>query len=90
MSTNRTLVELVAAETVSPPKPLDFGEDLTLQGLQSRELGLALLERAQIVRHQRADRAPVFSGTDPRRPIDVLRNRDGDIFHVTHSYTVSQ
>jgi hypothetical protein len=49
VSTNRTVVELVAVEAVSCAEAADVALDLLLLGLESGELRLAPRERTQVL-----------------------------------------
>lgn len=87
MSTNRTLVERVAPNSIARAEAGDLVLHLPLLLLQSRELGPMVGERTQVLSHERADRGAPFGGSDPCAPIDVVRYRDSNILH---SFTIAQ
>src|SRR2546423_879183 len=90
VSTNRTRVQLVAGEPVRRAEGGDPCLRVLLLRLEPGEVALALRERSQVVGDECAQRGAPFGGADPCRPIDVIRDRDGDVLHVANlsSYTV--
>lgn len=66
MSTNRTLVQLLAAEPVTAAEILDLRGDLVPVGPGPRELGVPISKRAQVVADKCADRRAALRGADPR------------------------
>src|SRR5438876_12290366 len=90
VSTNRTRVELLAAEAVAGTEARHLGLDVALLGLEAGEFALALRERAQVVANKGAERGPALGGADPRGAVDVIGHGDGDALHVDHSITASR
>lgn len=87
MSTNRTLVQLVAAGTVTGAEPANPALDPALLRLQARELVVAVRELPQVAGDERAHRGAALRGADSGLSIDLLVDRNCDVFH---SITVSQ
>lgn len=89
MSTKRTVVKLVAVESVRGPEASDGLLELMLPSLEPAKIRLLLGERAQILADERADRSAALGGADPRRPIDVVGHGDSDVLHQPslHIYT---
>jgi hypothetical protein len=84
---NRTIVYLVAAQPVGGAELADPGLDLVLQSLESGELVYPAGQLLKVRDDQRADRGVTLRGSDPGVAVDVIGNRDRDIFHsftVTH------
>src|SRR6266516_610687 len=79
VSTNRTVVELVAVEAVACAEAADLTLDLPLLGLEPGELCLASGQRAQVLTDERADRGAALGGADPRVAVDVVWNREEQI-----------
>ena len=72
MSTNRTIVDLLAVQAIGGAEAIYLALHLALLLLQPRELGVARGKRAQGFRDQSTDRAATFRGADPRVAIDVV------------------
>src|SRR5438876_644736 len=87
---NRTTVDGVAVETIARAEACDLTLNLALLRLEPRHLALALGERAQVVRHESADRGAAFGGPDPCCAIDLVGDGDGDVLHAEHGNTGSQ
>src|SRR6266540_7534033 len=81
VSTNRTVVELVAVEAVACAEAADLALDLLLLGLEPGELCLAPGQRAQVLANERADRGASLGGSDPRVAVDVVWHGDRDVLH---------
>src|SRR5215216_5636395 len=81
VSTNRTVVELVAVEAVACAEAADLALDLLLLGLEPGELRSSPRQRAQILANQRADRGAAFGGADPRVAVDIVWHGDRDVLH---------
>jgi hypothetical protein len=81
VSTNRTVVELVAVEAVARAESFDLALDLLVLGLEPAEPRLPTGERAQVLANERADRSPTLGGSDPGVTVDVVWRRDRDVLH---------
>ena len=81
MSTNRTVVELVAVDAVARAESSDLTLDLLLLGLEPGELRVPPSERAQVLAYERADRGAALGGADPRVVVDVIGHRDREVLH---------
>src|SRR6266508_3846432 len=81
VSTNRTVVELVAVEAVACAEAANLGLDLLLLGLKPGELSLAPGQRAQVLSDESAGGGAAFGGANPRVAIDVVWHRDRDVLH---------
>ena len=86
MSTNRTVVDLVAAESVDRAELRDLPLHPPLLLFKPPLLALEAGKRREVPRDECADRGAVLRCPDARSAIDVVRDRDRDIFH---SFTVS-
>ena len=86
MSTNRTPVQLLTAETVASAEAINPRLNAPLLSLQPRELGLPLGEGAQVVGDKRADRAALLRRTDPCGTVDIVGNGNGDVGHCGAQY----
>src|SRR5215211_1993108 len=87
VSTNRTVVELVAVEAVACAEAADLALDLLLLGLELGELRPPLRQRSQVLANGRADRGPTLGGSDPGVAVDVVWHSHRD---VLHSWRLSQ
>src|SRR6266516_4527722 len=81
VSTNRTVVELVAVEAVAGAEAADLALALLLLSLEPGELCLASGQRAQVLGDERADRGAALGGADPRVAVDVVWHGDRDVLH---------
>jgi hypothetical protein len=79
-------VQLLAIEAIPGSESLDLTLHASLLGLELRELGIALGERAQILGYERAHGAALLGRSDPRGPVDVVRNRNRYIRHCVAQY----
>ena len=89
MSTNRTGVELVAAQPITGAEVNDLRLDLPLLRLEPVEL-TPPGEGAQVLGDERADRAAALGSADPGMAIDVVGDGDSDVLHEIQGITVSQ
>ena len=87
MSTNRTVVHLVAAQPVGGAELANLRLDLMLEGLESGELVHPSGQALQVLDDQRANGSVALRGGDPSVAIDVIR--DGDC-NIPHRNTVTQ
>jgi hypothetical protein len=87
VSTNRTLVDLIAAKPIPRLEDADLVLDSPLFRLEACELGVAFGKRVQILGHQRTHRLAQLGSPDPRSAVDIVGHRHRDILH---SLTVSQ
>lgn len=87
MSTNRTVVDGLATQTVACAEAPDCTLDPPLLRLQPHELRLPFGKRIQVLRDEGAQRLAEFRSPNPGPVVDVFGDRDGDIFH---RLTVSQ
>src|SRR5271166_3784435 len=82
VSTNRTIVHLVAAQPTAGAELADPGLDLALQRLKPGELihpSGQLLEEGN---DQRAHRGVTLRGGHPGIAVDVIGNRDRNVLHI--------
>src|SRR5208337_1667930 len=82
VSTNRTIVHLVAAQPSAGAELADPGLDLALQRLKPGELihpSGQLLEEGN---DQRAHRGVTLRGGHPGIAVDVIGNRDRNVLHI--------
>src|SRR6516225_798798 len=86
VSTNRTVVRLVAAQPVGGAELVDAGLDLALQCLQPGELIHPARQLLKVGHDQRAHRGVTLCGGDPGIAVDVIR--DG-YRNILHSFTVT-
>jgi len=70
VSTNRTLVKLVAVQAVGCSEAVDFGEDLFLLGHEPLELAFRVAERGEVLRDQGAHRVALLGRPDPVLAVD--------------------
>src|SRR5579864_3399064 len=82
VSTNRTIVHLVAAQPVGAAELADPGLNLALQRLKPGELIHPSGQLLKVRDDQRAHRGVTLRGGDPGIAVDVIWNRNGDILHV--------
>ena len=82
MSTNRTIVHLVAVQPVAGAEIADPGLDLALQRLQPGELIHSPGHLLKESHDQRAHRRVTLRSGDPGIAIDVIGNGDGNILHT--------
>ena len=87
MSTNRTIVHLVAADTVGGTEVADLSLHFLLQRLQSCELVHSPGQAFEVGDDQCAQRGVALRGGDPGIAVHVVGNRDRN---VLHSFTVTQ
>lgn len=87
VSTNRTVVNLIPAQPVASMELADLGLDLVLQRLKPAELFHPSRKPLEVGDDQCTHRGVTLRGGDPRIAVDVLRNRDRNVFH---SFTVAQ
>ena len=81
MSTNRTLVERVAVESVAAAERRDLGVDSPLLLLEADKLAVPLGEGSQVLGDQRAHGAAALRGVNARGAIDLVGHGDGEILH---------
>jgi hypothetical protein len=72
VSTNRTVVDLVAGEPVPRAELPKRREHLVLEALPALEVGLTAVEIGQELANERTDGGAQFGGANPRTPILVL------------------
>lgn len=72
MSTNRTVVYLVAIETVARAESLDRRENLVLKPLSTLEVRLAGAEVFKELPHEGTHRRALFGRSNPDSAIDVM------------------
>jgi hypothetical protein len=87
VSTNCTVVYLVAAQSVSGAELADFRLDLVLECLKPGELVHSPGQALQVLNDQRAHRGITLRGGHPGVAVDLVGNGDRYIFH---SLTVTQ
>ena len=87
VSTNRTIVHLVAAQPIAGTELADPGLDLALQRLKPGELIHPSGQLLKVGDDQRAYRGVALRGGDPGIAVHVIGNRDRNILHT---YTVTQ
>jgi hypothetical protein len=75
VSTNRTVVYLVAAQPVGSAELADFRLDLMLEGLKRCELVHSPGQALQVLDDQRAQRGVTLCGSDPGVTVDLVGNR---------------
>src|SRR5215218_1163311 len=90
VSANRTLVQVVATQTIGRAKASDPLLDCLLLCLETRKLAIALRQRAEEVADERADRAAALGGAHARLVIDVVGDGDRDVLHPRDASTGSQ
>src|SRR5687768_12030506 len=82
VSTKRTVVELVAVETVAPVEVPYLVLYPPLQSLQPLELGILRRQSFEELSHKRTQRPALLRGADSRAPIHLVRHCDSDVLHV--------
>jgi hypothetical protein len=82
VSTNRTIVHLVAAQRVAGAELVDPGLDLALQRLKPGELVYPSGQLLKVGDDQRAHRGVTLRGGDPGIAVDVIGNGDRNILHI--------
>jgi hypothetical protein len=87
VSTNCTVVHLVAAQSVGGAELADFRLDLVLECLKPGELVHSPGQALQVLNDQCAQRGVTLSGGHPGVAVNLVGNGDGDI---SHSLTVTQ
>src|ERR1700750_664478 len=93
VSTNCTVVDLVAAEPVRRAELADLGLHLALQCLQPGELVHPSGHLLEVTDDQRAQRGVALRGCDPRVAVHVIGDRDRNVLHsftVTHFMVFSR
>ncbi len=82
MSTNRTIVHLVAAQPTAGAELVDPGLDLALERLKPGELVHPSGQLLKVGDDQRAHRGVTLRGGDPGTAVDVIGNGDRNILHL--------
>lgn len=81
VSTKRTVMDLVTGEPIPRREGGDLRHDIALQSDAAIELRTALVEGAQELGNESTDRGTRLRRLDPGRPVDVVRDRDGEVLH---------
>jgi hypothetical protein len=87
VSTNRTVVRLVAAQPVGGAELADPGLDLALQCLEPGELVHPARQLLKVGDDQCAHRGVTLRGGHPGIAVDVIRDGNRNILHT---FTVTQ
>ncbi|HEY2537839.1 MAG TPA: hypothetical protein VGI24_12775 [Solirubrobacteraceae bacterium] len=74
MSANRTLVQLLAVETIASAEAVDLGLDAPLLSLEPGELGVPPRKRSQILGYEGAYRTALLRRADTRGTVDAIGN----------------
>jgi hypothetical protein len=82
VSTNRTVVDILAIQTVAGPKSSDRFDGPLLQPFTPFEIALAFGELDQESAHQRRNRSLLLRRPDTSASMDFIRDCDCDIFHI--------
>jgi len=82
VSTNRTVVDILAIQTVAGSKGLDRFDGPLLQPFTPFEVALAFGELDQKSAHQRRNRSLLLRRPDTSASMDLIRDCDCDIFHL--------
>jgi hypothetical protein len=82
VSTNRTIVHLVAAQPTAGAELADPGLDLALQRLKPAELLHTPGQPLKVGDDQCAHRGVTLRGGDPGIAVHVIGNSDRNIFHI--------
>ena len=82
MSTNRTIVHLVAAHPIAAAELADPGLDLVLERLKPGELVHPSGQLLKVGDDQRAHRGVTLRSVDPGVAVDVIGNGDRNVLHI--------
>lgn len=90
VSTNRTIVELIASKAIPGPEALNLTQDLLLLRKETIELVTLIAEPGEKLGNQRAHGSALLRGLDLRLAVDIFRNGDGNVAHGREPATDSQ
>jgi hypothetical protein len=74
-------MDLVTGESIPRRERGDLRHDIALQSGAAIELRTALVEGAQELGNESTDRGARLRRLDPGRPVDVVRDGDGQVLH---------